>query len=93
MATIKSVERSIRQLEGFDVRFRHEHDGRDVRSDRRNLPGFGYERRAKDDFSVSEWKRQRFGRKYPSFAVDVLNYDGSVAHGAKKLENVRKTYD
>ena len=93
MPRVRSVEGKIEKLEGFGVRFRHAHDGRDVRSDKEDIPTFGYERAAKDDYSVSEWKKRRFAQKYPSYDVDVLKADGSVAHGATKLGSVRATYE
>ena len=47
--------------------------------------------RAKDDWTVSDWKQSRFN--YGRFNVEVLNGDGEAAHGSTKLGNVRNSYN
>ena len=92
MATLRTVQRNIYHLEGFQVRFRHRRDGRDVRDDRKGIPKYPYERMAKNSWSVAGWKRSRFTRNYPEFQVEVLIADGSVPGGRTRLATVRDTY-
>ena len=91
MATVRSVERQIKRLEGFSVRFLHP-DGHDVRGDRSNMPGYDYRRMGPGSFRVSQWIARRFRPKYPGFGVEVLKADGSKAHGNTRLSSVRDTY-
>ena len=74
MPKVGRVELRISQTEGFLVKIQHL-DGRDVRSDRAGMPGWPYERAAKDSWSVADWKRERFNTVYPGFDVDVLDGD------------------
>ena len=96
MAKVSSVEKQIARVEGFSVRFLHSGPGRaigrDVRSDREDVPGYKYQRAAAGGITVRAWADSRFSRSYPGFAVEVLNDDGSVAHGARLLSNVRAAY-
>lgn len=96
MAMVRSVERQIERVEGIGVRFLFSGPGRaagrDVRSDRQDLPGYPYERAAPGNRTVSWWIDNRFARSYSGFAVEVLKEDGSVAHGATLLSTVRAGY-
>lgn len=91
MPKVKSVEKQIWDLEGFDVSIRHD-DGRDVRSDRDGLPSYKYERAAKNDMTVGDWREQRFRHSYPGFRVAVFDGDGNEVHGAMQLGTLRDTY-
>lgn len=91
MAKIKSVERQMAQVEGFEVSILHP-DGRDVRSDRTGMPGYTFRNGAKNDFTVAQWKEQRFFPLYPGFDVTVWCADGSAAVGQTKLGTVRDSY-
>ena len=91
MATVRSVARQIKRLEGFAVRFLHP-DGHDVRGDRSHMPGYDYKRMGPNSFRVSQWIERRFRPKYTGFAVEVLKADGSKAHGNTRLSSVRDTY-
>lgn len=91
MALIKSVERQMWDREGFEVAVRHP-NGRDVRSDKTAIPGYRYSKAAKNDWTVAEWKRRRFGKEYPGFNAAVHFSDGSEAPGNTKLWTVRHTY-
>lgn len=91
MALVRTAERQIRLLEGFDVRFLHL-DGKDVRSDRSGIPAYPYERGAKSRWRVSTWKKSRFSQAYPGFDCDVLDGDGYPVHGGRILSSVRYTY-
>lgn len=94
MPSVQRVEREIRLFEGFDVVIRHGRDRRDVRGDRGRVPGYAgkYERRARDRFTVADWKRARFQKHYPGFDVDVLDADGRPASGRARLGKLRERY-
>jgi ribosomal protein L34 len=89
--TINQLENLIFRVEGFQVRILHL-NGRDVRSDKRNLPRYPFERMRKNASSVREWKTERFCRAYPGFDAEVLHTDGRRAHGRTRLSTVRDTY-
>ena len=92
MASVKTVERQVGNLEGFDVRFCHP-DGSDVRSDKTNIPLYRrFERAAKGTMSVSAWRDQRFKQPDPGFECEVLDANGDTCHGATLLSNVRDSY-
>jgi hypothetical protein len=93
MAKVKSVEKRIWDVEGFDVRILHL-DGRDVRGDMEGLPQYSrYERAAKNEMTVSDWKEKRFKSTYAGFDVDVVDGHGNSVHGGTKLGNVRDSYE
>jgi hypothetical protein len=92
MPKVGRVELRISQIEGFLVKIHHL-DGRDVRSDRQGLPGWPYERAAKDAWTVADWRRERFNTVYPGFDVDVLDGDCNPVSGQTRLENLRESYD
>jgi hypothetical protein len=90
MASVGSVERQIRRVEGFPVTIRQL--GRNIRDDRTGLPGYPFKRAAPDRENVATWKRTRFQPRYPGFEVDVLGRDGRSVHGATLLATVRDEY-
>lgn len=91
MATVASVERRIRSVEGFRVAIRHL-DGRNVRGDRTHMPTYMFRRAMSDSANVKAWREGRFRLRYPGFEVDVLNRDGTRAHGGTLLATVRAGY-
>jgi len=91
MSKLKTVERRIANVEGFEVTFRHA-DGRDVRSNKEGLPMYPYQVAAKNDFTVGQWREQRFNQAYPEFEITVWWADGPEAHGATKLSTLRDSY-
>jgi hypothetical protein len=91
MAKVKSVEKRIWDTEGFAVIIKH--NGRDVRSDKTGMPQYpAYERMAKNDMTVADWKEHRFYPAFPGYDVDVLDGDGYVCQGNTKLGTVRDSY-
>jgi hypothetical protein len=91
VAKIGSVEKQIKKVEEFEVEFLHP-DGRDVRADKQDIPGYDYERKLKGSSTVGEWTAGRFKKKYPGYAVRVLKADGTKASGQTHLTTVRDTY-
>jgi hypothetical protein len=92
VATIRSVERQIRRVEGFDVRILYGRERRDVRGDKEGVPGYAFKRAMKHEANVAQWRRQRFSRRYPGYDVAVLHYDRTRAHGATLLGTLRREY-
>ena len=91
MAKVKNVEKRIWDTEGFAVIIKY--NGRDVRGDFAGMPQYPpYERMAKNDMTVSDWKEKRFYPAYPGYYVDVLDGDGGVCQGNMKLASVRDSY-
>lgn len=91
MVKVKSVEKKIWDIEGFDVDMLHP-NGDNVRSDRGNLPQYDMKNMAKNDMTVKEWKEKRFSKKYPGFNVRVLDGEGNDVPGQTKLGTVRDSY-
>jgi hypothetical protein len=92
MARVKNVEKRIWDTEEFAVIIKF--NGRDLRSDYSGMPQYGpYERKAKNDMTVSEWKEHRFYPAFPGYEVDVLDGDGNVCNGNTKLGSVRDSYE
>lgn len=91
MASVRTRERQIGNVEGFDVIVRHP-DGRDVRSDLSGLPAYRFERGAKGSMTVADWKGNRFKECYPGFDCDVLDSNGRSVNGNTLLDTVRATY-
>ncbi|WAC47430.1 hypothetical protein OVA03_12045 [Asticcacaulis sp. SL142] len=89
--TVGSMQRKIKEFENFNIRFVHK-DGRDVRDDMVLGRQYGYEKKAKDDYTVSEWIAARFLEKFPEFNCVVLDGSGAVCHGSSRLKSVRATY-
>ncbi len=92
MPKVKNVEKRIWDTEGFGVIIRHA-DGRDMRGDKNDLPQYNkFERMAKNDMTVSDWKASRFAGIYPGLDIDVLDGDGNSVAGNTKLGTVRDSY-
>jgi hypothetical protein len=91
MPLLKNVEGKIRAVEGFDVAIKYP-NGRDIRGDRDHIPGYPYDRMAKNAMTVSAWREIRFHPAYVGFDVDVLDARGNVVAGNTRLASVRDTY-
>ncbi len=92
MATIKSVESQIFRLEGFEVSFTYS-NGRNIREDKTKIPGYHYERAARNNHTVAEWTENRFAKHYPGYGVIVKNGAGKLARGNTRIENLRASYE
>jgi len=89
---IENVERRIRKIEGFRVRFLYEKDRKDVRGDKIVSRGYPYEHAANNEWTVEKWKKDRFRQVYPGYEIDVLYRDKSSVQGNTKLATVRQSY-
>ena len=96
MPLVESVEKAIRNVEGFDVRFRFQgpgrSKGRDVRSDRADIPQYRYVRACPGTDTVAAWRDRRFAKCFPGYSVEVLDGSGRPVDGRTLLRNVRSTY-
>lgn len=92
MPKVKTIEKRISDVEGFDVRIRRP-DGGDLRADFRGLQQqYPYSKKAWNDKTVSSWKSSRFLSNYPGYDVDVLDRDGNSRSGHTRLGTIRATY-
>ena len=92
MPILKTVQRKIHEVEGFEVRFTDRRTGRDIHDNLKGVPEYAYKRMAKNIWTVGGWKRLRFGKSYPGFDVDVLYASGKNCPGQTRLATVRDTY-
>jgi hypothetical protein len=94
MADIKRIEKEIEEFEGFAVRIRSA-SRRTATSAPVKAPGYKrrFERRARENHTVNDWKRLRFDADYPDFVVDVILADGRIATGKTRLARVRESFD
>lgn len=91
MSKVKNIEKRIWDIEGFDIVIKHA--GKDVRGDCGGLPQYPqYDRMARNDMTVAEWKDARFFRAFPGYDVDVLDGNGNVVPGHTKLGGIRDSY-
>lgn len=95
MPKLEFTEKKISAIEGFVVRFLHAGpgtNGRNVRSDMKNLPSYSYLRKAAGNQTVAAWIENRFAKKFPGFKVEVLDGNGKKVHGKTLLSTLRATY-
>jgi len=89
---LKNVEKKIWDIESFAVTIKY-FDGRDVRGDLKDFPQYpAFEKMAKNDWTVAEWREKRFAVYYPGYDVDVLDGYGQTVGGNMKLATVRDSY-
>jgi hypothetical protein len=91
MSTIGNVERKIRRIEHFEVRFLYL-DGTDIRSDKSGLPQYPYGVAASGEITVATWKKIRFSQVYPGYDAKVLDARKNVMTGNTKLATIRDSY-
>lgn len=89
--TVQEVEKKIRAVEQFGVRFRNP-DGGDTRADVILEGEYDYIHRSKNNWTVEEWKKKRFKPLYKRFEIDVLLSNGKNAPDDMELSEVRNTY-
>lgn len=89
--TVQDVEENIRKIEQFGVRFRRS-DGGDSRADVILQKEYDYIHRARNNWTVEEWKKKRFKPLYKKFEVDILFRNGKSAPDNIELSEVRITY-
>ena len=90
MPTIRTVQRRIKKIEGFNVIITYK-NGKDV-MDNKRVPKQYPLIMASKDCTVLTWKKNRFYPNYPGYDVRVLFSNDEIAHGGKLLSTVRETY-
>lgn len=90
MSTVKAFEAQVLHLEGFRIRIRHGRDNRDVRSDHRLPATYRYQRRARSDWTVTEYIQKRLSRTLPGYRVEVVTPNGRRVNGRTHLSRVRE---
>lgn len=93
MSTVATFEDAVFALEGFRIRNRHGRDGRNVRSDRRLPSTYRFRRRARSDWTVTEYLDGRLARLLPGYRVEVINPQSRKVNGKTKLRSIRGAYD
>ena len=91
MTTVQTRLQEIYEREGFNVEVLK--DGKVLKLRRNGVMGsYGEKKKTKDAMTVSRWKSEKFSAWYPALICRVLNGDGTIATGQKKLSTVRDTY-
>jgi hypothetical protein len=90
---LEFTEKKISAIEGFVVRVLHaapgKAKGRDVRSDKKNLPSYPYQRKASGSQTVAAWKKSRFSKSFPGYKAEVVDGNGKKVHGKTLLSTLR----
>ena len=92
MTTLATRTREIGDIEDFDIEV-IDKNGNAVDPKQNGFPKFNYDRKAKGDTTVSEWKDKRFKKTYKGYDARILKGDGTIANGNLKLSTVRKSYE
>jgi hypothetical protein len=92
MTTLATRTREVGDIEGFDIEV-IDKNGKAVDLKKNGFPKFNYDRKAKGDMTISEWKANRFKKIYKGYDVNVLKGDGAIANGNLKVATVRKSYE
>lgn len=94
--TCSDWEKEISNIEEFLVEIKNAKSGKSRRKIMANKVircKYDYERKRSQNNTVSQWKTGRFRKVFSDeYDVDVLFYDGTVAHGGTLLINVRNSY-
>jgi hypothetical protein len=91
MVRRKTVNKQIRNREGFDVKIKYGKKKKEVEQNTK-LPGYRYKVALKNARNVKALRDIRFKRRYPGYAVDVLYANGKAVRGNTLLGTVRDTY-
>ena len=91
--TLSEFEREVFETEGFRVKVTDKESGRDIRDDRSGFEKYDYRRKARSNWTVGKWKRERFNGSYPGFDVEILDAMSEPVTGQMKLKNVRSDYE
>ena len=88
MPKVKKVEERIANVEKF-FKVSFYKNGVNVRSDKEDIPQYGYSSAAPSSWTIAEWRSNRFKTTYPGYDVKVFLKSGSEAAGNMKLATVR----
>lgn len=97
VTTLEEVLSKIADVEGFQAWISNS-DGRKVRGDwTKEIQSDPYENALNGEVTVETWKNSRYLKNYPvfdspDFQVEVIDGDGYVCAGQRKLKSVRESY-
>jgi len=92
MVTVRTLERRIREVEGFEVRIVWP-DGANVRSDYSSAHSYRRRRASNNNWTIHKWIKNSFKKSNPHFEVEVLSGNENVVKPHNiKLKTVRETY-
>jgi len=92
MTMLATRVRELENLEGFEVEV-YDTSGAAIDMRQNGLPRYPFEKKAKGDMTVSEWRTKRFATTWPTLTVRVLYGGGTEAQGNTKLSTVRESYE
>ena len=87
MTKFATRKKEVEDLEGFSIQI-FDGFGKAVDLNTQGLPAYGYQKKAPGKMTVIAWKN-RFQQSYPGYTCDVLDKNGTVAHGNTQLNKVR----
>ena len=88
MTKLATRKAEIEALEGFAIQI-FDNSGQLADLSTPGLPAYPYQNRAAGTMTVVDWRKKRFEPSYPGYTCEVLNKDGTVAHGNLQLSKVR----
>ncbi len=88
---VRSLERAIRRVEGFDVDV-YWPDWTNVRGDYRDAMRYERVKASPNNWTVDDWIRKRFKKFNPQFEVRVKDGNGDIVRNNTRLRTVRDTY-
>lgn len=93
MPLLKTIIKQIKDQEGFDVYFTTTQNVT-VRKDKSGFTSYNgnWQKMARSDWTVAEWKKSRFNKLYGGYNVVVLDGHGEPVPGNKKLKTLRESY-
>lgn len=87
MTKLETRKKEVENLEGIKIEI-FDSSGKHMDLNTQGLPSYKYMRKAAGTMTVVEF-RARFEQAYPGLTCDVLENDGSAAHGNKHLNKLR----
>jgi hypothetical protein len=92
MPNANSVKRTIYQIEGFEIDF-VDQDGDIVHGNTGLDDDYPRVNSAKNNWTLNEWKNERFYRYFNDLGVVVYDGHGNeVQYGQTTLQKIRSTY-
>ena len=91
MTTVQTRVREISNKEKFDLTATR--NGKPIKLTRNGVlnKAWPHRNKTKETHTVTDFQ-EKFKKVYPGYSCDVLEGDGSKAHGNTKLRQVRGTY-
>jgi len=91
MPRVSTVERKIKEIEGFIVHFLNPETGRNLRGDAELPTQYAAKKMTRNSFTVYEFKN-KLRTQYAGYDTVVCKADMKKAPGQMKLSTLRDTY-